>query len=99
MTEHGTASFIAECYWPDVRNDVVAERVSQVRTTAAAISGRGRSVSLTGSIAVPEDEIVFLLFDADAAESVRLACEEAAIPFDRIVESIDSRPEPAGSRS
>ena len=91
MSDHGTASFIAECYWPDIRTEVVTELVSQAQTSAAAITGRGEPVTLTGSIVVPEDEIVFLLFEADSAESARRVCEEAGVPFDRIVESIEMR--------
>jgi hypothetical protein len=77
-------SYVAECFWPDLRQDVVDEAAERVRESAAALAG----VELTGTILMPEDEVVFFLFDGDSADAVREACERARVPFERVVESV-----------
>ena len=77
-------SYVAECFWPDLRQDVVDEAAERVRKSAAALAG----VELTGTILMPEDEVVFFLFDGDSADIVREACERAEVPYERVVESV-----------
>ena len=55
-------SYIVECFWPDVRDDQV-ERAGGAARSAQQLSGEGTAVAYTGSILVPEDEIVFFLFE------------------------------------
>jgi hypothetical protein len=77
-------SFVAECFWPDLRRDAVTELVERVRGTAAELAG----VQLTGTLLLPADEVVFFMFDGDSADAVRDACTRARVPFERVVESV-----------
>jgi nickel-dependent lactate racemase len=77
-------SYVAECFWPDLRQDVVDEAAERVRKSVAGLAG----VELTGTILMPEDEVVFFLFDGDSAEAVRQACELAHVRYERVVESV-----------
>lgn len=79
--------FIAECFWPDVRDPEVELAAERIRQSAAELTRAGATVELTGTIFVPGDEVVFFLFDGSAA-SVREVCRRAQVPFDRVVESV-----------
>jgi hypothetical protein len=72
-------TYIVECFWPDVRQEQVDDGAARVRRL------EGTAVAFAGTILVPEDEVVFYLFDAVSADAVRDACVRAAIPFERVV--------------
>jgi hypothetical protein len=80
--------YIVECYWPDVRDEQVEQGAERARGAAAELTRDGEPVSFTGSMVIPRDEVVFYLFDGPSVEAVRAACERAALPFERIVESL-----------
>jgi hypothetical protein len=80
-------SYVAECFWPDLHQDVVDEAAERVRESVAGLAG----VELTGTILMPDDEVVFFLFDGGSAEAVREACERAQLPYERVVESVSTR--------
>ena len=77
-------SYVAECFWPDLRQDVVDEAAERIRESLVEVSG----VELTGTILMPEDEVVFFLFDGGSAEVVRQACDRAQLSYERVVESV-----------
>jgi hypothetical protein len=83
-------SYVVECFWPDVHPWQVEQGAARVRETAGQLSSEGTRVLFAGSIFVPGDEVVFYLFDGVSAEAVGEACTRAAIPFERVVESIRS---------
>jgi hypothetical protein len=78
-------SYVAECFWPNLRQDVVDEAAERVRESAG-LTG----VELTGTILMPDDEVVFFLFDGNSAEAVREACERAQLPYERVVQSVST---------
>jgi hypothetical protein len=93
VTEDGSASFVAECFWPDVHEsdlDALDHRISEV---TAALAGQ-RSVRYLGSILVRDDEVVLCQFEG-TADAVREVAERARIPFERILETVRA---PARSR-
>jgi hypothetical protein len=78
---------MAECFWPDVREEAVVRAAARIQERAAELTDAGDEVQLTGSILVPDDEIVFYLFSGSAA-AVRETCTRAQVPFERVVESV-----------
>src|SRR5438093_613962 len=82
------ATFIAECYWPGVREEQVEAGAVRARQVAGELTRDGQRVEFTGSVVVPGDEVVFYLFEGPSLDAVRTACERAGLPFERIVESI-----------
>ena len=76
-------SFVAECYWPDVREEDVRALDQRV---AAALDD---DVRYLGSVLMRADEVV-LCFFAGSEASVRRAAEQASIPFERILEAARS---------
>ncbi len=90
-----TVSFMVESYTPDATSGVASARQGALAPDEGWASS-GRAVRYQGSIAVPEDELVFHLFVASDASVVRELCGRAGIRCDRIVEAVTTwrRPRP-----
>jgi hypothetical protein len=71
-------SFVAECFWPDVRDEDV--RALDERIAACLVDG----VRYLGWILLHEDEVVLCQFEGPAAV-VREVAERAKVPFERIL--------------
>ena len=80
---------MAECFWPDVREEWVEQTAERIRASAAELTRAGTQVELTETIFVPGDEVVFYIFNG-SAKAARAACERARVPFERLVESVRS---------
>ena len=78
------ATYIVECYWPGVTQAAVDAADARARRHAAAPG----DVRYLGSLIIPADEVVFFEFEASSAAQVRRASVAAALPFDRVVESV-----------
>lgn len=94
-----TATFMVECYWPEMTEDRVREVLERVARTE---SGRAQPrVRPLGSLLVPSDGLVIFLFDGTSA-AIRDAANTAEVPFDRIVEvhhiPIHGSTDPSGDR-
>src|SRR3954452_2858842 len=72
-------SFVAECFWPDVRAEDV--RVLDARIAACLVAG----VRYVGSILIREDEVVLCQFEGTPG-AVRRVAERALVPFERMLE-------------
>jgi hypothetical protein len=81
-------TYLVECFWPGVSQEQLVLAGAQARQAALQLSADGAAVRYLGAILVPADEVVFYLFESASAEFVRAANERAAIPFERIVESV-----------
>lgn len=79
---------MAECFWPDVRQETVERATQRLRQSAADMTRAGADVALTGAILVPGDDVVFYLFNG-SADAVRQACERAEIDFERVVHAVE----------
>ena len=77
MTERD-ASFVAECYWPDVREEEVREL--DQRITGSLTDG----VRYLGSVLIREDEVVLCHFEGTAA-AIRRVAERARVPYERLL--------------
>jgi hypothetical protein len=74
------ASYIAECYWPDVREEEVR---TLDRRIAASLSG---DVRYLGSVLIREDEVVLCHFEG-SADAIRRVAERAHVPYERLLET------------
>lgn len=79
-----TARFLVECFWPGVTRELV--EAANARARAAAL--QGDSLRFLGSLLVLGDEVVLFEFSAASSEEVVRASRQAALPFDRIAESL-----------
>jgi hypothetical protein len=91
----GPAQYLAECFWPDVKDSDLAELDARAEASTAELSRRGDDVSYLGSLLLLDDEVVLCRFEG-AEDSVRRAAQKAAIPYERILKATHSpwRPEP-----
>jgi hypothetical protein len=85
----GESEYLAECFWPGVREAELRALDKRAHSSAATLSAGGRPVRYLGSLLMRKDEVVLCLF-AGSPEAVREAAELAEVPFDRIVESARS---------
>jgi hypothetical protein len=83
----GVASFVAECFWPDVETADLEALDRRVRDVEARLRRERREVRYLGSLLMREDEVVLCHFEGTAAD-VREVAERSRIPFERIVEVV-----------
>ena len=72
------ASFVAECYWPDVHEEEV--RKLDERITASLTE----DVRYLGSVLIREDEVVLCHFEG-TADAIRRVANEAGVPYERLL--------------
>ena len=72
------ASFVAECYWPDVREENV---LALDRRIAASLDD---GVRYLGSVLIREDEVVLCHFEG-TADAIRRVAEQARVPYERLL--------------
>jgi hypothetical protein len=86
MADHIATEFVAECLWPDVREEDLRTLDRRVAEESERLSGRGRPIRYLGSLLMPEDEVVLCVFGG-SREDVRRVVQAARIPCDRILEA------------
>ena len=84
------ATFLVECFWPDVDPQRVHRAADHLAKCAAQSRQNGAHVAYIGSILVTGDDVVFFLFDAGSPKEVRSVCEQTQLQFERIVASVIS---------
>jgi hypothetical protein len=77
MTDH-VASFVAECYWPDVREEEV--RTLDQRIADSLVD----DVRYLGSVLICEDEVVLCHFEG-TADAIRRVAARAHVPYERLL--------------
>jgi hypothetical protein len=85
----GGGEYLAECFWPGVREGELHELDERATATAAEVSAAGRPVRYLGSLLMRRDEVVLCLYEG-SPDAVREAAERAQVPFERIVETARS---------
>ena len=93
--------YLAECFWPGVHEFDLFALDERANASAAELSAGGEVVRYVGSLLMREDEVVLCRFEG-AEPAVPRAAEQAAIPFERILEAGHSPwaggPAPEGSQ-
>lgn len=79
------ASFVAECYWPDVHEEDVR---ALDRRIAASLTG---DVRYLGSVLIREDEVVLCQFEG-TADAIRRVAEQARVPYERLLAATVTSP-------
>ena len=89
MAQEEATEFLAECFWPGVREADLHALDERATASAADLSRDGDSVRYLGSILMRKDEVVLCRFEG-SEQSVRRVAEGAGIPFERILEAATS---------
>jgi hypothetical protein len=92
-------TYMAECFWPGVTEQQLADAGARARRAAEAMSVDGVRAHDLGSILVPADEIALCLFEAASIEAASDLNRRAAIPFERILEVVRLGPRRPPGRS
>jgi hypothetical protein len=82
-------TFVAECFWPGVTEGDLGDLDRRATACAAAATRGGYPVRYLGSILMRTDEVVLCRFEGGES-AIRRVALAAAIPFDRIVETVQS---------
>jgi hypothetical protein len=82
-------SFVAECFWIGVTDEDLHRLDERVAASVDKLAADGERVVYRGSMLMRADEVVLCFFDG-SADGVRRAAEQAAIPFERILETAGS---------
>ena len=72
------ASFVAECYWPDVHEEEVRTLDQRIAASLAD------DVHYLGSVLIREDEVVLFHFEG-TANAIRRVAERASVPYERLL--------------
>jgi hypothetical protein len=80
-------TFMAECFWPGVTAQKVADAGERIRRAALA-GPHGRPGRYVGSILVPSDEIALCLFEAASEAAASELNRQAAVPSERILQIV-----------
>ena len=91
MTRTSAATqWIAECFWPGVRDEDVQEVDRRVVVLAAEIAERAEAASYLGSLRITDDEVVLFLFEGPIT-SVQQLVRRADIRASRILHCTRTR--------
>jgi hypothetical protein len=71
-------NFVAECYWPDVREEDVRNLDQRIASSLAD------DVRYLGSVLIREDEVVLCHFEG-TADAIRRVAERARVPYERLL--------------
>ena len=71
-------NFVAECYWPDVREEDVRKLDRRIASSLAD------DVRYLGSVLIRDDEVVLCHFEGTAA-AIRRVAERAHVPYERLL--------------
>lgn len=85
-------TFLAERYRAVTSHALARYESEAVQVAAIELSTEGRPVKLIGSLLVPGDETIFLLFGAASPEDVAAVGERTHQPYDRISEAVPMTP-------
>lgn len=84
MRQRRETEYLAECFWPGVRESDLGELDRRAVASVADLARAGEQVRYLGSLLMAEDEVVLCRFEGSET-AVRRAAERAAVPFERIL--------------
>jgi hypothetical protein len=79
--------WVAECYWPGVRDDELRDLGRRIVRATAEPAGAGGPAGYLGRLQVVDDDVVLFLFEGPIG-SVRQVTERAGIRAERILRCI-----------
>lgn len=83
--------FLVEWYRPALADEPLERSIARLIESAASVSAAGSPVNLRATLAIPNDEIVFAVFDSASAHTVAEVCRTAGCPAQRLTAGIDAR--------
>jgi hypothetical protein len=81
-------TYLVERYWPGVTSELLLEALNRGRRVMKQMSGEGTPVRDISCIFIPDEEVVFSVYEGPSAAAIRNLNDRAGIPVSRIVEAI-----------
>lgn len=81
-------TYLVERYWPGVTSEVLLEALRRGRLVMEEMSVEGTCVRDISCTLIPDEEVVFSLYEGPSTASLRQFNERAGIPVSRIVEAV-----------
>jgi hypothetical protein len=82
---------LAEWYLPELTEQSVDDIVARLDLATSAVSDEGTHVRLLVTLAVPTDEVLYGVFDAESSAAVTAACLRAGVPHQRLSGQVGTR--------
>ena len=86
-----TTRYLVEWYRPNLTRQLIDQMVADLNEAAKGVSDVGSPVVLVMTVAVPADEVLYGVFEADSRDLVWTACERAGSIPERMSVDIDAR--------
>ena len=80
--------YLAELYLPRRDEATLADAAMRASAACEALASEGKRVRYLRTIFIPEDELCFQLYEAEAADAVGEASRRAEIDYERIVRAV-----------
>jgi hypothetical protein len=81
-------TYLVERYWPGVTRAQILDALRRERDVIEAMSREGMRVRDVSCTLIPQEEVVFSVYDGPSATAIQQLNERAAFPISRIVEAI-----------
>jgi hypothetical protein len=83
--------YLVEWYRPNLTRQLIDQMVGDLDKATTILRDEGSQVLLIMSVAVPTDEVLYGVFEADSRQLVWTACERAGSIPERMSVDIDAR--------
>lgn len=87
MTTTSSTHWVAECFWPGVREEDLRELDRRVLRAAAGPAGAGGPAGYLGCLRITDDDVVLFLFEGPIG-SVQQLTDETGIRAERILHCV-----------
>jgi hypothetical protein len=98
VAETSGAHWVAECFWPGVREDELRDLGQAVVRATSGLAGTGGPASYLGCLQVTDDEVVLFLFEGSIG-AVRDLTERVGIRAERILRCVPHLRQPIHTRT
>lgn len=83
--------YLVEWYRPELTAQPLDETVAMLDAGTVAVRSEGSAVRLLVALTARTDQVLYSVFAASSADTVRQACERAGFPAERVTAGIDAR--------
>jgi hypothetical protein len=87
----GSGYYLAEWYLPELTDQSVDDIVARLDVAADTVSDQGTPVRVVVTLAVPTDEVLYVVFGAQSPDIVTTTCQLAGVPHQRLSGHVGTR--------
>jgi Protein of unknown function (DUF4242) len=84
--------YLVESYGSGLTEPRVVQAARRLQDAVRDLTSEGREITCVTTLFIPDDEVVFCVFDAGSVGAVEDAYRRGALPFDRILPVVQIEP-------